>query len=219
MHIPNSIHSINSDSMFSTFFTCNKVTVTTCQNVLLMPRAADFTSVALPAIAFTSLPPAKLSAFMVLAKLLADLSYATLAFRGYEWFESHLYPLSAQHFRPGSSHPDRRSCKFSKVRHGHNRNRLYIHSYQRVSMSLPGVRGLMSYNCSQTSCWAHSQNWPHWHRQVVNISNHPKDIARGYRPPHQKAQKYLASIAIVKSERLLREKSRKRRTNLFKKAN
>ena len=58
-------------------------------------NAADLTSVALPAIALTSLPSAKLSAFMVLEKLLADLSYATLAFRGYEWFESHLYQLSA----------------------------------------------------------------------------------------------------------------------------
>lgn len=161
MHIPDSIHSINSDSMSSTFFTCNKVTVTTCQNVLLMPRAADLTSIALPAIAFTSLPSAKLSAFMVLEKLLADLSYATLAFQGYEWFEPHLYQLSAQHFRPGSSHPNRRSCKFSKVRHEHNRTRLYIHSCQRVSMSVPRVRGLMSYDCSQTSYWAHSQNWPH----------------------------------------------------------
>jgi len=52
-----------------------------------------------------------------------------------------------------------------------------------------------------------------------SISNHPKDIARGYRIRHQKAQQYSASMAIVKSERLLREKLRKRRTNLFKKAN
>ena len=51
------------------------------------------------------------------------------------------------------------------------------------------------------------------------ILNHPRDIARGYRLPHQKAQQYSASMAIVKSERLLREKLRKRRTNLFKKAN
>lgn len=80
-----------------------------------MPRAADLTSVALPAIAFTPLPSPKLSAFLVLEKLLADLSYATLAFRGYGWFESHLYPLSAQHFRPGPSHPNRRSGKVSKV--------------------------------------------------------------------------------------------------------
>ena len=52
-----------------------------------------------------------------------------------------------------------------------------------------------------------------------SISNHPRDIARGYRLPCQKAQQYSVSMAIVKSERLLREKLRKRRTNLFKKAN
>ena len=51
------------------------------------------------------------------------------------------------------------------------------------------------------------------------ISSHPRDIARGYRLPYQKAQQYSASMAIVKSEWLLREKLRKRRTNLFKKAN
>jgi len=51
------------------------------------------------------------------------------------------------------------------------------------------------------------------------ISNHSRDIARVYRLPHQKAQQYLASMAIIKSERLLRKKLRKRRTNLFKKAN
>ena len=53
----------------------------------------------------------------------------------------------------------------------------------------------------------------------VFISNHPRDIARGYRLPYQKAQQYSASMAIVTSERLLRETLRKRRTNLFKKAN
>jgi len=52
-----------------------------------------------------------------------------------------------------------------------------------------------------------------------SISNHPRGIARGYQLSHQKAQQYQASMAIVKSERLLREKLRKRRTNLFKKAN
>ena len=51
------------------------------------------------------------------------------------------------------------------------------------------------------------------------ISNHPRDIARGYRLSYQKEQQYSKSMTIVKSERLLREKLRKRRTNLFKKAN
>ena len=54
---------------------------------------------------------------------------------------------------------------------------------------------------------------------VYCISNHPRDIARVYRLPYQKEQQYSTSMAIVKSERLLREKLRKRRTNLFKKAN
>jgi hypothetical protein len=52
-----------------------------------------------------------------------------------------------------------------------------------------------------------------------SISNHPRDVAQAYRLPPQKAQQHSASMAIVKSERLLREKLRKRRTNLFKKAN
>ncbi len=52
-----------------------------------------------------------------------------------------------------------------------------------------------------------------------SLSNHPRDIARGYQLSHQKAQQYQVNMAIVKSERLLREKLRKRRTNLFKKAN
>ena len=52
-----------------------------------------------------------------------------------------------------------------------------------------------------------------------SISNHPKDVAQGYRFPFQKAQQYSASMTIMKSERLLREKLRKWKTNLFKKAN
>lgn len=52
-----------------------------------------------------------------------------------------------------------------------------------------------------------------------SISNHLRDIARGHQLSRQKAQQYQSSMAIVKSERLLREKLRKRRTNLFKKAN
>lgn len=50
------------------------------------------------------------------------------------------------------------------------------------------------------------------------IANDSKDIARDYRLS-QKTQQYLANITIVKREQLLREKLRKRRTNLFKKAN
>ena len=52
-----------------------------------------------------------------------------------------------------------------------------------------------------------------------SLSNHSRDIARDYQLSHQKAQQYQVNMTIVKSERLLREKLRKRRTNLFKKAN
>lgn len=48
-----------------------------------------------------------------------------------------------------------------------------------------------------------------------SIPNHPRDIIPGYRLLPQKAQQYSASMAIVKSERLLREKLRKRRTTLL----
>ena len=63
---------------------------------------------------------------------------------------SHLCPLSAQRFRPGSSDPSRRSCNFSKVRHKHNRTRLNTYSYNCVSISLPIVGGLTSCDCSHS---------------------------------------------------------------------
>ena len=50
-----------------------------------MLRAGDLASVFLRLVAFTSLPSAKMSTFVVREKLLAGLSHATLAFRRCEW--------------------------------------------------------------------------------------------------------------------------------------
>lgn len=47
------------------------------------------------------------------------------------------------------------------------------------------------------------------------ISNHPRDITRGYQLSLQKTQHYQASIAIVKSERLLREKLRMTNSKIY----
>ena len=52
-----------------------------------MLRAGDLTSVLLRLVAFTSLPSAKMSTFVVREKLLAGLSHTTLAFRRCEWMD------------------------------------------------------------------------------------------------------------------------------------